>query len=292
MALNSTNTTELTQAQIIRVLTKPLEAKSQFLAAGPRIYDTAVPLYIPSGPQPSEIDGGTESDGFFAQGEQIAEVTPNFTEVDLMPSTMQSIKVLTKFSSELARQTVISLEAALRDRLVADVAAKIDATFLGVGGDGTRVPKGIFGWTGVDTIGTAGPLDLDLILDAHASALAQNNSGNLTLFLRPEQFIALRKVKDGDSRYMVQPDATRSTVVSSILGFPVVVSARIPDGSAALVDMSQIAVARDASPSVKILDQTFGDYDQVAVRVTSRYDAKPVNAKAVTTLTGITIPTE
>lgn len=82
-----------------------------------------------------------------------------------------------------------------------------------------------------------------------------------------------------------------------IWGAPVVISARVPNttgtpvtGRAALVDMSQIAVARDAAPSVKILDQTFGDFDQQAIRVTARYDAAPLNAKAIVTLTGITRP--
>jgi HK97 family phage major capsid protein len=54
--------------------------------------------------------------------------------------------------------------------------------------------------------------------------------------------------------------------------------------------MSQVAVARDQAPSVKVLDQTFGDYDQQALRVTARYDAAPLNATAVVKLTGITIP--
>ena len=39
---------------------------------------------------------------------------------------------------------------------------------------------------------------------------------------------------------------------------------------------------------MKILDQTFGDYDQQAIRVTARYDAAPLNPEAIVTLTGIT----
>jgi len=62
-----------------------------------------------------------------------------------------------------------------------------------------------------------------------------------------------------------------------------------PTGRAALVDFSQIAVARDLAPSVKILDQTYGDYDQQAIRVVARYDAAPLNAQAVVALSGITI---
>lgn len=83
----------------------------------------------------------------------------------------------------------------------------------------------------------------------------------------------------------------------SLLGHPVIVSNRVPDdtaptpdtGRAALVDFSQVAVARDVAPTVKILDQTFGDFDQMAIRVVCRYDAKPLNPEAVIKLTGITI---
>jgi HK97 family phage major capsid protein len=54
-----------------------------------------------------------------------------------------------------------------------------------------------------------------------------------------------------------------------------------------LADFSQIAVARDQSPTVKILDQTFGNFDQMAIRVTARYDAAPMNPEAVVLLTGV-----
>jgi HK97 family phage major capsid protein len=49
-----------------------------------------------------------------------------------------------------------------------------------------------------------------------------------------------------------------------------------------------IAVARDLAPSVKILDQTYADFDQMAIRVVARYDAAPLNAQAVVVLRGVT----
>ncbi|CAN5565128.1 hypothetical protein BH10ACT10_BH10ACT10_19160 [soil metagenome] len=71
-----------------------------------------------------------------------------------------------------------------------------------------------------------------------------------------------------------------------LLGHPVLISNRIADvtgtpntGRAALVDFCQVAVARDQAPSVKVLDQTFGDYDQQALWVTARYDAAPLNPR-------------
>jgi len=40
---------------------------------------------------------------------------------------------------------------------------------------------------------------------------------------------------------------------------------------------------------VTILDQTFGNYDQQAIRVVARYDAAPLNAQAIVVLSGITV---
>ena len=63
----------------------------------------------------------------FRLDEQIVDEDPTFDEVTLLPTTMKSVKVLTRFSNELARQSVIALDAALRNRLVTDVANVVDA---------------------------------------------------------------------------------------------------------------------------------------------------------------------
>ncbi len=280
---------ELTATQVATVLVRPLEAQSVFLAAGPRIFDTAGPLRIPKLGAPTDPSWTGES-------ELITEVNPDFDEVQLLPSTMKSVKTLTRYSNELARQAVVSLDQALRDRLVFDVAAKLDTQFLSASGDGTTTPKGIFAYSGIQTLPVAGALTLDKLLDAWGLALAANvNMASLKWVMKPREFTALRKVKDGSQRYQLQPDPTQDGVFR-LFGAPVIITDRVPDttgatptGRAALVDFSQIAVARDMAPSVKILDQTYGDYDQQAIRVVARYDAAPLNAQAVVALTGITI---
>jgi len=137
---------ELTATQVAAVLVRPLEAQSLFLAAGPRIFDTAGPLRIPKLGAPTDPSWTGES-------ELIPEVNPNFDEVSLLPSTMKSVKTLTRYSNELARQAVVSLDQALRDRLVSDVAAKLDTQFFSASGDGTTTPKGIFAYTYPDAAG-------------------------------------------------------------------------------------------------------------------------------------------
>ena len=292
MAVSTSSAPELTAEQVQKVLVQPLEAQSVFLAAGPRIIDTAGPLRLPK-------MGPATAPAFFAENAQITpEIDPTFDEIELLPSSMKSVKTLTRFSNELARQSVIALDQALRERLVKDVADTLDKQFLGAsnGASGT-VPEGLFNYAG-QSLTAIGALTLDDLLDAEALALAANVDPNkLKWVMTSREFIALRKVKAGTglNNYVLQPDATKSGAYS-LFGKPVIVTNHLTDttgtpntGNMALVDFSQIVVARDLAPSVKILDQTFGDYDQQAIRVVARYDAKPLNDDAVIKLTGITI---
>jgi len=288
MALDSTtNATELTAEQVQTVLIKPLEDASLFLSAGVRIVDTAGPLRMPKGASPTTPD-------WYGQNEQIADEDPSFDEVSLLPSTMKSVKVLTRFSNELARQSVVALDAALRTRLVKDVADVIDKQFLSATGDGVITPRGLFAHPGTQNLPVNGPLDLDDLLNAEGMALeADVNTDAMKWLLTPFDFIKLRGLKDDAGHYLIEPDPTRAGRFT-LFGHQVLVTKRLPNttgttptGRAALVDFSQIVVARDVAPSIKVLDQTFGDYDQQAIRVVARYDAAPVNPEAIVTLTGI-----
>lgn len=285
MSVSTSAATALTSEQVSRILTKPLEAASVFLAAGPRIFDTSGPLRVPALPA-----SGADSLEFIGENEQIPEQDPDLTdEVSLLPSTMDSVKTITRYSNEVARQSVVSLEQTLRDRLVTDVAARLDQQFMGDGGDGVETPYGIFAYPGATDTDVAGPLDPDVILAAQGDALAANlDPSRLTLFIRPEDYVGMRGLKDADGRYLIAPDVSGTGLVVPILGARAVITARVPAGRAALVDMSRIAVARDLAPSVKVLTERYADYDQQALRVVARYDAKPLDPTGVLTLSGIT----
>lgn len=280
MAVSTTTASELTDEQVQSVLVKPLEDASTFLAAGPRIFGTASQIRIPK-------LGGATTPAWHGENELITEQDPTFDEVVLLPSTMESVKVLTRYSNEMARQSVVSLDAALKDRLVRDVAATIDAQFWSATGDGIALPKGILAYTGTQELDLTAALTLDDLHDAHGLALAGNvNMAGLRWVMTPDQFVELRKIKDTTDRYQIQPDPTQDGVFR-LLGAPVTVTSALPTGNVVLADFSQIAVARDLAPTVKVLDQTFGDYDQQAIRVVARYDAAPLNPTAVVKITGI-----
>jgi HK97 family phage major capsid protein len=291
MSNTRANTAELTTEQVARILIKPLEETSKFLAAGPRIFDTTGPLRIPKLGGPVVVD-------WIGEAELIPSEDVDMEEISLLPSTMKSAKVLTKYSNELARASVIALDAALQARLVKDVADKLDAQFFSASGDGITTPKGLFAYAGTQTVAVDGPLGLDDLIEAWGAALnADANVPAMKWVMSPREFIALRKIKQGtgSNQYVLTPDPTQDGLFR-LFGAPVIVTKRVPDttgatptGRAALVDFSQIAVARDLAPSVTILRERFADTDEQAIRVVCRLDAAPMNPEAVVKLTGITI---
>lgn len=95
-----------------------------------------------------------------------------------------------------------------------------------------------------------------------------------------------------DARYIFDPSTIQNGTALQLFGLPVIVTDNIPAVSTkdrvALVDMSKVVVARvarDVDAEVKILDQTWGDYDSVGIRVVTRYDVALLQAKVVTLLT-------
>lgn len=294
MALSTTTAAELTQEQVQKVLIKPLEDQAIFLNSGARVFDSnGSPVRIPK-------LGGATKPTFVGENELIPEVDTDFEEVQLLPSTMKSVKVITRFSNELARQSVVSLDAAMRDRLVKDVADTLDYQLLSDGGDGVTTPKGLFAYEGTQKLDVKGKLTLDHLLTAWGMALAADvNMSSLKWVITPEDFVALRGIKDSTGQYIVNADPTADAVFR-LFGAPVTVSKRVPNkttgsgekktttGRAALVDFSQIAVARDMTPTVTALQERYADYDQVGLRVITRYDAAPLNPEAIVALEGIT----
>lgn len=283
MASSTTTAAALTAEQVSTILTKPLEQRSVFMAAGPTIFDTnGSPVRIPAMPA-SEQDALQ----WVGENELIPEVDPEFGETELLPSTMKSVKTITRYSNELARQSIVSLDKVLQDRLVADVAGKLDAQFLSAEGDGITTPRGLFAYTGVQDVPVSGDFNVDTLLAAQGVALEANvDLSRLALFVRPGDLMALRGLKDADGRYLLQWDATEAGGYR-VLGMNALVSAHVPEGRAAIADMSQIAVARDLAPTVKILTERYADYDQQAIRVVARYDAGPLNPAGIVTMSGI-----
>jgi HK97 family phage major capsid protein len=115
---------------------------------------------------------------------------------------MKSLKVLTRFSNELARQSVISLDAALKARLVGDVAAKLDAQLFPASGDGTTTPRGLFAWhPGPARRRAAGPGRP--ARRRRAGAGRPRRPARVRWVMTSRELVQLRKLKDNQDRYLI-----------------------------------------------------------------------------------------
>jgi len=273
----------LIQSQVASLLVQPLEQASTFLAAGPVILDSSSPVRVP------RIVNGVTA-GFVAEGAQITDGDVAFDEVTLLPSALKGLKVLVKLSNELIRTSVIGLESVLRTRLVTDVANALDAALWDGAGTSNTV-KGILRQTGITT-GTLSLSDPDSLIDGLAAA--QGNKVTPTHWvMTSSSWATLRKNKTaatGSKQYLFDPNGgIAGGTELRLFGLPVIVTDNIPAVSTknrvALVDFSKVVVARDVNAEVKILDQTWGDYDSIGIRVVSRWDTALLQAKAVTLLT-------
>lgn len=273
----------LIQSEVASLLIQPLQQASTFLAAGPVVLDSSSPLRVP------RIVNGVTA-GFVAEGAQITDGDVAFDEVTLLPSTLKSLKTLVKLSNELVRTAVIGLDAVLQQRLVTDVAMALDAALWDGAGTSNTI-KGILRQTGIET-GVLDLTDPDSLIDGLAKA--QGNKVNPTHWvMTAASFAAIRKVKVSatDKRYVINADQafTDGTSGIALFGLPVIITDNIPAASGkarvGLVDFSKVVVARDVDAEVKILDQTWGDYDSIGIRVVSRWDTALMQSKAVTLLT-------
>ncbi|MCW2783475.1 MAG: capsid protein [Marmoricola sp.] len=297
MSVTRSSAPELTSEQVAKVLVQPLAETSKFLAAGPVIYDTTGPFRIPK--VNGMVASGTTTPAtpdWIGESELITEKDIDFTDVSLLPSTMKSLKTIVRVSNEMLRASVVSLSAAIQNRLVVDVANRLDAQLLSAGGDGVSTPRGLFNYTGTQSVAVGGALTLDVLLDGWGKALDANvNLSTLKWVMRGREFVRLRKVKDTNGQYLLQPDPTKDGVFR-LWGSEVVISNKVPDTTAAtptaraaLVDFGSIAVARDMAPSVVILNERFAEYDEAGLRIVCRYDAKPVTPEGIIVFNGITI---
>jgi len=203
---------------------------------------------------------------------------------------MKGLKVLVKLSNELIRTSVVGLEAVLRTRLVTDVANALDAA-LWDGTGASNTIKGIFRQTDIAT-GVLNLSDPDSLIDGLATA--QGNKVSPTHWvMTSSSWATLRKNKiaaTGSKQYLFDPNGgIAGGTELRLFGLPVLVTDNIPAVSTknrvGLVDFSKVVVARDVDAEVKILDQTWGDYDSIGIRVVSRWDTALLQSKAVTLLT-------
>lgn len=267
----------LTQDQVERLLILPLQERSTYLSQGfPMFTSNGEPILIPS-----LTSFGTAT--FVAQGTAIPEVNAVTSEIELLSSSVQSIKVLARMSNELVRQSVVNVEAAFSSKLVADVSEMLDRAMWAGGTATTGSPIGMSNFTGNVNAGTAAgtAITSDDLFNVEELGYTENlNMAGARWAMSPATFTHIRKLTDNYGARVLAPSLAEGAP-PTLLGHGYTVTNAVPDTALLLFDPAQIAVGMDQRASVTILDQLYANYDEIAIRVIARFDTKPMNSKAV-----------
>jgi HK97 family phage major capsid protein len=257
-----------------------LRQASTFLAAGPRIYDTAAPLRLPRISADASV-------GFVAEGATIPTDDVDFDEITLMPSDRTSLKVITKFTNEMLRQSVLGLDQALRTALVSAVATQLDSAMYTGAGTSNSI-TGLINQSGVQTSATFDKADLSTLLDGIELLYAQNVTPS-RIVLNPSDWVAFRKIVrgTGDAAYVLDPDAHADSALQ-LFGVPLTVTNHVPAGTAIVADFNHVVVARDVDASVYLISDLYAAEDSQGIRVVTRYDLGVDRPEAVVVLTTAT----
>ena len=282
MSLDTSTNSTLTQDVVERLLILPLTQRSTYLSQG-------FPVFVSDG-QPIKVPSlstlGTP--GYVSEGSAIPTVTATTSEITLLPSTVHSIKVITKMTTEIVRQSVVNVESIFTTKLVSDVSRILDeALWNGAGTAGA--PTGMANFAGVTSTGTAaGTLNADDLLDMQEDAMgAFVMPSSMTWAFSPANFTRIRKFADNYGARILQPSLAAGAP-PTLLGAPYVITTHIPDSTILLFDPTQVAVGMDNRATVTLLSELYAGTDEIGLKVTARYDTAALNPKAVVKLTGIT----
>lgn len=259
---DSISAKNLIQEQVSTMLVEPLEAASVVLSAQPQIFNSSEPLRINT-----LVDFPDAA--WVGENELIPdEGAASFGEIQLMPTERKSIKRIIRVSNELIRMAKTGVTSTLQAKLVHTVQQALDDALLaGDGSDDTVT--GIINQPNI-TKTTLAVDDPDSYLDAIALAASKEVTPN-RFIINGQDFYTLRKIKDQNGRYILQSDVSGEAAYQ-LHGVPVTVTNKMPAGKAILADMREIAVVRDVDPQVTILTERYAEYDQVGIRVVTRYD--------------------
>lgn len=272
---NTTNSNALIETKVQSMLVEPLQAESVVLNAGPTLFNSAEPIRVPT------ISGETGA-AWVGENEEIPEGNaPTFGELSLMPTDRKSLKTIVRVSNELIRMAKIGVSSVLQNKIVTDVRSALDDALLTGDGEEDTI-TGILNQENV----TKAPFDADVdsILDALAY-MAANETAPTKFFMSGADFFTIRKLKDNNGRYLLQPDVTQAGQYQ-LQGIPVTATNKLPTGTAIAANMPDIAVVRDEDARVNLLTERYAEFDQVGIRVTTRYDLGVIRKEGVLILGG------
>lgn len=229
-----------------------------------------------------EDDANTLSASYVEDLESADATAQKLTSVSLEG---YKIRVPVKVSQQLLDNSQVDLIAYLVRRIGDALAAKIEREFLiGTSGKVAGLAGGV---KQAVTAASATAVTTDELIDVQ-DAVPDIYQANSIWIMHPKTRTAIRKLKDGENRYLLNLDLNTKWGYS-LLGKPVYASDAMPEPAAGAKtifygDMSGLAcIIRGLR--VRVLNERFADVDAVGIFGFAEIDAKVENTQKISVLT-------
>lgn len=214
-----------------------------------------------------------------------------FTELEAHAGKFTSVTLggylvgaLTKISKSLMNSATFDIEG----YVVSEISTKI-AEFLEnqlINGTGTTSMTGIMANdNNIEKVTFATDIGVDDLIDAQLK-IPQSYQGECRWLVNTKTLATLRKLKDGNQRYLLQDDIVNGFGFT-LLGKPVMVSDRVPDDTIVYGDFSALYVNIRSNVEMQVLREKYATMHAVGVCAYFEMDSKVIEPqKLVKIVTG------
>ena len=221
--------------------------------------------------------------GYQTEFTEITADAGKFTSVDLGGFLAGALTLIGK---SVANNAAVDVVAFIIDAMAEEIAVFIEGELLK--GTGTNAAQGALNTTNSLTAAAAAAVTADELITLQ-SKVKQAFQRNACWTMHPDTFAAVKKLKDGNSRYLLQDDIT-GEFPYRLLGKPVYLSDNMPTmaaGAKAILygDYSGLAVNMREAISIEVLREKYATQHALGVVAWFEFDSKVANAQKLAVLT-------
>ena len=218
--------------------------------------------------------------------EEFTELTADagkFTSIDLGGYLAGALVLIGR---SVENNSVFSVTDFIVNQMADEIASWIEGQLLN--GTGSSQAQGALNTTNNVTAASATAVTADELIGLQAK-VKQAFQGNACWTMHPDTFTAIKKLKDGNNRYLLQDDVT-SEFPYRLLGKPVYLSDNMPtmaSGNKAILygDYSGLSVNMRENISVEVLREKYATQHAIGVVSWFEFDSKVTDHQKLATLT-------
>jgi len=273
------NNAPIIPTSIANRIIKAVKDRSPILARA-TVYHVKGNLQIPVW---GDADGHNIAVGYKNEFEDLVADAGKFTSVDLGGFLAGALTLIGRSVENNAAFSVVDF---IVDQMAEEIAYWIEGQLLA--GTGVNAAQGALNTQNTLTAAAAAAVTADELITLQAK-VKQAYQANACWIMHPDTFTAIRKLKDGNNRYLLQDDIT-GAFPYRLLGKPVFVSDNMPAmaaGKKAILygDCTGLSVNWRENIGIQILREQFAVKHAIGVIAWMEFDAKVSDHQKLAVLT-------